>query len=59
MTLDGASLYSNIPHNIGIKACVHFLNSKSSNSEIYNESLCELISKVLTQNHFQFNVDNY
>ena len=59
MTLDVTSLYSNIPHNDSIKACEHFLNSKPSNSNISTESVCDLISTVLTKNHFQFNGDNY
>ena len=53
------SKYSNIPHNDGIKACEQFLNSKPSNSDISTGSVCDLISIVLTKNHFQFNVDNY
>ena len=57
MTLDVTSLYSNIPHNDGIKACEHFLNSKPSNGGISTESLCELISTVLTKNHFRFDSD--
>ena len=59
VTLDVTSLYSNIPHKDGIKACEHFLNSKPNSSGISTESLCELISTVLTKNHFQFNGDNY
>ena len=59
VTLDVTSLYSNIPHNDGIKACEHFLNSKTSNSDVSTESACDLISTVLTKNHFQFNGDNY
>ena len=59
MTLDVTSLYSNIPHEYGIKACEHFLNSEPNNCGISTESLCELISTVLTKNHFQFNGDNY
>ena len=59
VTLDVTSLYSNIPHDDGIKACEHFLNSESNNCGISTESLCELISTVLTKNHFQFNGDNY
>ena len=59
VTLDVTSLYSYISHNDGIKACEHILSSKPSNSGISTESLCELISTVLTKNHFQFNGDNY
>ena len=59
VTLDVTSLYSNIPHDDGIKACEHFLNSEPNNCGISTESLCEHISTVLTKNHFQFNGDNY
>ena len=59
MALDVTSLYSIIPHDDGIKACEHFLNSKPSNSGLSTESLCELIATVLTKNHFPFNGDNY
>ena len=59
VTLDVTSLYSNIPQNDGIKAYEHFLNSKPSNSDISTASVCDLISTVLTKNHFQFNGDNY
>ena len=58
MTLDVTSLYSNIQHNDGIKACERFLNSKNSNGGILTESLYKLISTVLIKNHFQFNGDN-
>ena len=34
VTLDVTSLYSNIPHKDGIKACEHFLNLKPSSSGI-------------------------
>ena len=59
VTLDVTSLYSNIPHNDGIKACEQFLTSKHSNSGISTESVCELISTVLTKSRFHFNDDNY
>ena len=39
--------------------CEHFLNSEPSNSDISTESVWDLISTVLTKNHFQFNGDNY
>ena len=55
VTLYVTSLYSNIPHNDGIKVCEHFLNSKPSHGGISTESLCELILTGLTKNPFQFN----
>ena len=59
MTLDVTSLYSNIQHGDGIKACEHFFNLKPEGRSISTESVSDLISTVLTMNHFQFNGDNY
>ena len=59
MTLDVTSLYSNIPHSDGIKACEYFLNLNSEGKNISTESVSDLISIVLTKNHFQFNGDDY
>ena len=59
MTLDVTSLYSNIPHSDGIKAYEHFLNLNPEGRGISTESVSDLISTVLTKNHFQFNGDNY
>ena len=41
VTLDVSSLYSNIPHNKGIEACRHFLNTrqdKTLGTLRYNEA---------------------
>ena len=59
VTLDVTSLYSNIPHSDGIKVCEHFLNLNPEGRGISTESVSDLISTVLTKNHFQFNGDNY
>ena len=59
MTLDVTSLYSNIPHSDGIKACEYFLNFNPEGRGISTESASDLISTVLTKNHFQFNGGNY
>ena len=59
VTLDVTSLYSNIPHSDGIKACEYFLNLNPEGKSISTESVSDLISTVLTKNHFQFNGDNY
>lgn len=58
VTLDVTSLYSNIPHDDGIKACDHFM-SEGSISQEARSTISELINLVLTKNHFQFDGKNY
>ena len=56
VTLDVSSLYNNIPHNEGITACRHFLDTRDRNSTaVGTESLCDLIRMILTMNNFTFN----
>lgn len=60
VTLDVSSLYTNIPHNEGIDACRHFLNTRDhSSSTIRTETLCDLIRMILTMNIFEFNNNYY
>ena len=60
VTLDVSSLYTNIPHNKGIDACRHFLNTRDhSSSTIRTETLCDLIRMILTMNIFEFNNNYY
>ena len=40
VTLDVSSLYTNIPHNQGIDACRHFLDTRP-NKHIPSETLCD------------------
>ena len=59
VTLDVSSLYTNIPHNEGIDACRHFLDTRIRNpSTISTETLCDLIRMILTMNNFTFNDKN-
>ena len=58
VTLDVSSLYTNIPHNEGIKACDHFLRTSSHNT-IPTGTLCDLIRMILTMNNFSFNDNHY
>ena len=56
VTLDVSSLYTNIPHNEGINACRHYLNTRDqSTSTVRTETLCDLIRMILTMNSFEFN----
>ena len=52
VTLDVASLYTNIPHNDGIQACSDLLH-KRVNPTIKTSRLCDLIRIVLTNNTFR------
>ena len=60
VTLDVSSLYTNIPHNEGIDAYRHFLNTRDRNaSSISTETLCDLLRMILTMNNFSFNDKHY
>ena len=48
MTLDVTSLYSNIPHSDGIKACEHFLNINPEGRSIYMYTIFSVKFKQLT-----------
>lgn len=58
VTLDVASLYSNIPHDDGIRACDHFM-AEGGKSQETRTAISSLIKLVLTKNNFQFNDVNY
>ena len=49
-----------MPHNEGIDACRHFLNTRDRNApSISTETLCDLIRLILTMNNFYFNSKHY
>ena len=58
VTLDVASLYTNILHNDGIQACSDSLD-KRVNPTIKTTRLCDLIRMILTNNTFTFNGQRY
>ena len=51
MTLDVASLYSNITHDDGIRACDHFM-AEGGKSQKARSAISSLINLVLTKNYF-------
>ena len=56
VTLDVSSLYTNIPHEDGIKACRYFLeNNSHSSGSLSIDNFCSLITLVLKKNYFKFN----
>ena len=54
VTLDVASLYTNIPHQEGITACEEALNSRADLSPP-TDNLCHGIKLILSMNAFTFN----
>ena len=61
VTLDVASLYTNIPTDFGLKAAKKALQQSRGNP-IYkpsNKSLIQLLEQVLKKNNFQFNGQNF
>ena len=58
VSLDVTSLYTNIPHNVGIDAFRFFLQ-KRTNKHIPTETICDPIRIILTMNNFTFNSKHY
>ena len=58
VTLDVSSLYTNIPHNQGIDACRHFLDTRP-NKHIPTETLCDVLRTILAINNFTFDQPHY
>ncbi len=59
VTLDVASLYTNIPHQDGIDAATHFLHNQSNPGHLSSNEISKLIALVLENNHFKFDNDHY
>jgi hypothetical protein len=59
VTIDAASLYTNIPTTGGISAMEHFLEKRPVGSLPNTAFLVELASKILLKNNFQFMGQNY
>ncbi|XP_059588797.1 uncharacterized protein LOC109283246 isoform X1 [Alligator mississippiensis] len=54
-TMDVTSLYTNIPHQDGIQACLTYLQEQDYNSEYRPKDITDLIHFILTHNYFTFN----
>ena len=61
VTLDVSSLYTNIPHKEGIKACRKALNSSGhlSRCHLKTESICDLMGIILIMNNFEFDNNHF
>lgn len=58
-TLDVESLYTNVPHEGGLKVLHHYLSERGELAMPPNELLLELASFVLKCNYFKFEEDFY
>ena len=55
VTLNVSSLNTNIPHNEGIEACRHFLNTRQDKT-LPTERICDLIRMILAMNNFPLTI---
>lgn len=58
ITIDVKSLYTNIPNEEGIKACINQLNNDNNTNEDIN-FIQEILTHVLFNNYFEFNGKYY
>ncbi|XP_059585059.1 uncharacterized protein LOC109285748 [Alligator mississippiensis] len=58
-TTDVPSLYTNIPHQDGIQACLTYLQEQDYNSEYRPKDITDLIHFILTHNNFTFNNQHF
>ncbi|XP_059584358.1 uncharacterized protein LOC132250811 [Alligator mississippiensis] len=58
-TMDVTSLYTNIPHQNGIQACLTYLQKQDYNPEYRPKDITELIHFILTHNNFTFNNQHF
>lgn len=59
VTLDVASLYTNIPHSDGIRSVIHAYDDASQENSIDDETLGVLLKLLLELNNFEFDNKHY
>ena len=59
VSLDVASLYTNIPHNERILSCMYYLDKDRGNNHFYTQNICKLLRIVLENNCFDFNGETF
>ena len=59
VTLDVSSLYTKIPHEDGIEACLYFLENNGHSGSLSVHDVCALIELVLQNNYFKLNDISY
>ena len=58
LTLDASALYTNIPHEEGIRACRKLLNTRDV-LEPTTKDIVKLVTLLLKRNNFSFNNEHY
>ena len=59
ITLDVKSLYTNIPNDQGIQACVDMLNENNIITPEITQSVIDILSLILNKNTFTFNNEHF
>lgn len=59
LSLDVCSLYTSIPHDVGLSAVKHFLEEDSNMNPRQAQFILEATEYCLTHNYFEFNGDFY
>ena len=59
ITFDVKSLYTNIPNDHGIQACVDMLNENNIITSELKQSVIEILSLILNKNSFAFNNEHF
>ena len=56
VTVDVVGLYSNLPHNDGLKALINMLEAREHKA-VSTDDLVKMVRFVLENNYFEFNND--
>ena len=56
VTVDVVGLYSNLPHNAGLKALINMLEAREHKA-VSTDDLVKMVRFVLENNYFEFNND--
>ncbi|XP_053400774.1 uncharacterized protein LOC128557424 [Mercenaria mercenaria] len=59
VTLEVNSLYTNIPHSGGLRACKFFMDGTNHSTKLSSKNIAELIQLGLENNCFQFDGESY
>ncbi len=59
VTIDVRSLYTNIPNDQGIQACIHMLKENNMITPESEQSIIDILSLILNKNSFAFNNEHF
>ena len=59
VTIDVKSLYTNIPNDEGIQACIDMIKKHNKTTTELEQSIIEVLTHILKNNSFSFNNEHY